>query len=496
MKPHFNIIAILFLLGLSLTASAQKSNKYSGGDCIKGDCSDGFGVFVFSNNDRYEGDWKAGKKHGYGTYISASGHIYSGMYNNDKRNGYGTYKWPEGDMYIGEYVNDLRHGRGVYIDDKGNQKEGMYVNGEFAGAAKDDIAIAEAEALKQKQFQQPAMVSKKTPKIDWLTPASGSDETLSNEYLVKACVDSEVPLLEAKIFVNNSLQVASRGFSVDEEGDCKNVVERKIHLQPGENSIIVVAENEHGKAISEPISVYLTEMPRAETSNKSAQSRTALVIGNATYPKQSLRNSANDAVSMANALETMGFTVTLITDATQVDLKKAIRTFGNELVEKGGVGLFYYAGHGVQYNGDNYLLPVDAEIIKEGDIEFEAVNIGRLLVEMDNAKNDLNIVILDACRDNPYSSDFRSSSTSGLASISRAPTGTFIAYSTSPGSIASDGDGDNGLYTQELLKAIKTPNIRIEDVFKQVRSNVRRMSNGSQIPWENSSIEGDFFFIK
>jgi len=177
-------------------------------------------------------------------------------------------------------------------------------------------------------------------------------------------------------------------------------------------------------------------------------------------------------------------------------MKRAIRDFGATLSDHGGTGLFYYAGHGLQANGNNYMVPVNADIRKEQDIEFEAVDIGRLLVELDYAKNDMNIVILDACRDNPYENDFRSGdSGGGLAPVYRTPSGTFIAYSTAPGSVAADGENENGLYTQELLKAIVKPGLRIEDVFKQVRAEVRKKSNNNQIPWENSSIEGDFYFM-
>ena len=112
---------------------------------------------------------------------------------------------------------------------------------------------------------------------------------------------------------------------------------------------------------------------------------------------------------------------------------------------------------------------------------------------MEYAQNRMNIVILDACRNNPYNSQFRSATSEGLT-ITNAPSGTFIAFSTAPGSVAADGDGENGLYTQELLNALETPGLKIEDVFKQVRTNVRTKSDGLQIPWENSSIEGDFYF--
>ncbi len=196
---------------------------------------------------------------------------------------------------------------------------------------------------------------------------------------------------------------------------------------------------------------------------------------------------------MAAELRTMGFEVMEYTDLGQADMIKKIREFGNKLAADKGTGLFYFAGHGLQLNGENYIVPVDAMIEKEQDVELEAVNLKRVLGEMDYAQNDLNIVILDACRNNPFARSFRSGGNNGLATTI-APKGTFIAYATAPGSVASDGTGQNGLYTEELVKAMRTPGKRIEDVFKQVRNGVYEKSGKQQVPWENSSIFGDFYF--
>ncbi|SPF32901.1 Peptidase C14, caspase catalytic subunit p20 [Syntrophobacter sp. SbD1] len=220
--------------------------------------------------------------------------------------------------------------------------------------------------------------------------------------------------------------------------------------------------------------------------------RTALVIGNALYGAGPLRNSINDARAMAKTLTSLSFDVTLKENLDQKQMKVEIQAFGEKL-QKGGVGLFYYAGHGVQVNGHNYLLPVGAAIEHENQVQYEAVDMGSVLGEMDYARNRMNIVIMDACRDNPFARGFRSIS-QGLASI-EAPTGTLIAYATAPGSVANDGEGENGVYTGELIKAMVQPGLKLEDVFKQVRSAVRESTGGKQIPWESSSLEGDFYFI-
>ena len=219
--------------------------------------------------------------------------------------------------------------------------------------------------------------------------------------------------------------------------------------------------------------------------------RTALVIGNGAYSSGPLKNPVNDATDMANALQKLGFKVILKKNASLETMEEAIEDFGNRL-KRGGVGLFYYAGHGVQVNGVNYLIPVGANVNKESDVRFKAFDTGRILAEMENANNGLNIVLLDACRDNPFGKSFRSASR-GLAVVSNAPTGTFISFSTSPGQVARDGDGHNSPYTKALLQYMQEPGTPITDVFMNVRQKLRKETG--QVPWELSSLEGKFFFI-
>jgi hypothetical protein len=223
----------------------------------------------------------------------------------------------------------------------------------------------------------------------------------------------------------------------------------------------------------------------------SPERRTALVIGNSAYSSGPLKNPVNDAADMAAALKRAGFTVMLKKNANLREMVEAIEDFGNSL-KKGGVGLFYYAGHGVQVNNVNYLLPIKERINKESDVRFQAVDAGRVLAEMENANNSLNIVILDACRDNPFGKSFRSA-TRGLAIVANAPTGTFISYSTGAGQVARDGDGRNSHYTKALLENIAKPGLTINNVFMNVRSKVKKETG--QVPWELSSLEGDFFFV-
>lgn len=220
--------------------------------------------------------------------------------------------------------------------------------------------------------------------------------------------------------------------------------------------------------------------------------RLALVIGNGDYRKAPLFNPVNDAKDMASILKKLGFKVIHLENSYHKSMKRAIRKFGIQLRENGGVGIFYYAGHGIQVKGRNYIIPINAEIETESDVQFEAIDVGRVLGKMEDAKNDLNIVLLDACRDNPFARSFRTSS-QGLARMD-APTGTLIAYATAPGSVAADGEGRNGVYTKYLLRHMVKPGIKIEDVLKRVRIDVMQESAGRQVPWESSSLTGDFYF--
>ncbi|MBU1230065.1 MAG: caspase family protein [Proteobacteria bacterium] len=218
--------------------------------------------------------------------------------------------------------------------------------------------------------------------------------------------------------------------------------------------------------------------------------RYALVIGNSAYKDKPLKNPANDAKDMGRVLQRLGFDVQLKTDVGLRDMEEAIREFGVRL-KRGGVGLFYFAGHGVQVQGVNYLVPIGARISSESDAKFESVDAGRVLGKMEDAGNELNIVILDACRNNPFARSFRSAD-QGLARMD-APTGSIVAYATAPNSVASDGKGANGMYTKYLLENMTTPGIPIEEVFKRVRIGVMGESAKKQVPWESSSIAGYFF---
>ena len=221
--------------------------------------------------------------------------------------------------------------------------------------------------------------------------------------------------------------------------------------------------------------------------------RVALVIGNSSYAgNAALINPGNDAQAMASALKQLGFTVVELRNGGKSEMTEALSKVRSALSGKQGVGMLYYAGHGLQLDWRNYMVPVDAKLSSAADVIAQAVDVNSVLEAFKSAGNRMNILVLDACRDNPFAA---TASGKGLAPVD-APPGTFLAYATAPGNVAQDGDakGGNGLYTQYLLEELKRPTTRIEDVFKRVRLNVRQQSQGRQIPWESTSLEDDFYF--
>ena len=220
----------------------------------------------------------------------------------------------------------------------------------------------------------------------------------------------------------------------------------------------------------------------------------ALVIGNSDYRVGPLENPRNDARLMARTLEELGFVVTLAEDLTYFEFGRAVAEFGRSLKAAGDdtVGLFFYAGHAVQASGENYLIPVDSEPRDELDLSIKAVPMSLVMKSLEGAANRLNLVFLDACRNNPFETLTRSFG-GGLARID-APFGTLVSYSTAPGAVALDGTGRNSPYSAALARAIQRPGLTVEQALKRVRLNVVEKSNGRQVPWESSSLVGDFYF--
>lgn len=284
-----------------------------------------------------------------------------------------------------------------------------------------------------------------------------------------------------KIFVNESPAELdfNKGFTAD------------VELIPGKNKIRVMAQNAEMKSITKDF--YVTYEPGQEVPaplHLKSGKRVALVIGNAAYQRTSkLNNTVNDANAVAATLTDLKFEVIKIIDGNYEDIKNAIYAFGDRIQDV-DVSLFYYAGHGLEVDGTNYLVPVDADIQSVVDIKQKTIPLPALLRTMELTNDQgLNMIILDACRNNPFPTGKRGGT--GLAKVN-APSGTIIAYATDPGSVASDGKGENGLYTGELIKQMKISQ-RIEDVFMNTRNRVEETSNGAQRPWEEARLKGVFY---
>jgi uncharacterized caspase-like protein len=246
------------------------------------------------------------------------------------------------------------------------------------------------------------------------------------------------------------------------------------------------------KAKSDQVTYAITQDNSSQSVTIGAEeNKYALVIGNKDYKVGPLPNATNDANDLAELLKQKNFTVEKVINGTRLEIRNAIRDFSNKIAS-GGVGLFYYSGHGVQVDGDNYLVPIDADYDYKEEVPDVCVNVSYILRSMEASNNRLNILILDACRNSPFKS-FSRSGEKGMVRL-EAPTGSIIAYSTAPGRTASDGTGRNGLYTSKLMKYMNVPGMKIEDIFKQVRIEVTKESNQMQIPWESNSLMGDFYF--
>lgn len=326
-----------------------------------------------------------------------------------------------------------------------------------------------------------ALDPKGKPEIKWLANPAQSDKP---DVRLNACVLNEAGNI--RVEVNGTANpVVTRSFKVAaarEEGCVGGtLITPQVVLNEGKNTVRLLADNDSGTGYSETWSIVYEK----------AKKRIALVVGNSGYQAGSrLQNPENDARAITQKLTGLGFDVIERIDANQGELRAAVAQFGSSVQNQDlEVALFYYAGHGMQIAGKNYLLPVDISPQTETELKVLAVSADDILDQMASADENsqrTNIMILDACRDNPLSRSWtRSSGGKGLAGMS-APPGTLITFSTKPGYTALDGEGKNSPYTSELLKALDVPGLRLEDIFRTVRIRVMELTNRQQIPMENS----------
>lgn len=522
-------------------------NEYTG--TFKNGSRDGQGVFLFTNGDKYIGEFKQGKRTGIGTYFFADGSKYEGEYIDGIRNGFGIFTLTNNARYEGEYKNGNKHGFGKFIFPDGSVMNGSWEEGNFVeardtarGSSKKESSFSltvntfPAEST-VKLHNSPAAYEPgvKLPVGRYKVEVSHADYKTKTEYvditnsdlIVPITLQIEhVPQLHAKaekIMVKDETAAADstdkemvRGVELDQEDttfyslfrekvlgsgndeELQELNEQRIEtaLQENDNaqklSMIeqVEQELEMLKASLDPKLLSIKELPGSNNSFD----RIALVIGNSQYPLiGTLKNPENDAKDVADALRKLGFNVTLKLNVDQQEMESAIVEFG-ERIKQDSLSLFYFAGHGVQIDGKNYLIPVQAGIKQAKDIRYKAVDLNMLIDEMVYAENGKNIIILDSCRNNPLpKGEGRRAAAVGLARTD-APAGTLIAYATSPGSVAIDGEGRNGIYTKYLLQNLFTPGLPVEILFKRVLQGVASETERRQIPWMSSSLFVDFVF--
>lgn len=331
-------------------------------------------------------------------------------------------------------------------------------------------------------FTNPFAVS---PEINWSTPETPNTIVNSEVLTIGACINSQSDLRSVKLLVNGTIFSEDNVFQPSNAGDCNYIWQGSVVLKEGDNSVFLIATNIAGSTTSDKRVIKLEP--------ELTERRLALVFGNSEYISGTpLKNPVNDANLMEGTLKELNFEVIKKLNANKEQMMEAIREFTERLPDY-DVALFYYAGHGNQVDGNNYLIPTDAHLEKPTDCRFEAIEVEFIVEEFEKYQDNTNIVILDACRNNPYTAWARGGD-AGFRAMNFS-SGTIIAYATSEGATAADGKGANGLYTEELVKQMAVPQ-SILSVFMNTRAQVRKLSNGAQIPTEWNKLNGDFFFRK
>jgi Uncharacterized protein containing caspase domain len=385
------------------------------------------------------------------------------------------------------YVNGVSKGEGEVLPSAENDQTFVVEKTINFGPGQNNIYIVAANsagAVKSelRYFSNPLAV---VPVVSWANPENETTLVNKESFSIGACIKSPTELKSVKLLVNGNVQSEDNVFQVSNMGDCNYNWQSSIVLKEGDNNIYIIATNVAGSVTSEKRLIKL--QPAL------AERRLALVFGNSQYKNSApLKNPVNDANLMEGTLKELGFDVIKQLNAGKDEMMKAIKEF-NEKLPSANVALFYYAGHGNQVEGRNYLIPVDAKLEKEADCKFEAIPVDFIVEEFEKYQENTNIVILDACRNNPFAAWSRGGE-SGFKAMNFT-SGTIISFATSEGSTAADGKGANGLFTEELVKQMAIPQ-SILNVFMNTRVQVRKLSNNQQVPTEWNKLNGDFYFKK
>ena len=457
------------------------------------------GSLRFPNGEQYLGRFDEGRFNGVGLYTYADGHKYVGEYRNNRREGQGIVYLPDGSVFLqGRWANDELV-RSFLID----SRRFPFAPPPLTAAASQPAAATAAAQPAPDQLQmerdrlsaeaQAARLAQKALEQQLATEArersrlaAEAQEARRQQQLQQAQTEAA---LKAQQELERRLETEARereklAAQAQEARRVQQELQERLALEEKERERLAVEARERTRL-----------QPNRPASSRN-EKRIALVIGNAAYRRSPLDNPVNDATDIDQALRGLGFRTILVRNASLGQMREATRRFADQL-SSADVALIYFAGHGVESNRKNYMIPVDADLKFEYELSDQAYDAGIWLDMFENIKssntNRVNIVILDACRDNRLIG--ARSMGRGLGRMD-APTGTFLSYSTSPGRFADDGvRGErNSPFTKHLLRAMLKPNLPIEEVFKEVRRNVSGETKGAQVPWESTSLTGFFTF--
>jgi hypothetical protein len=431
---------------------------YSGG--YKDGNINGQGTITFRNGDKYVGEFKDGKFNGQGAFTLANGNKYVGQWRDGKRNGQGTFyslvdNKSKGDKFVGDYIDDKRNGQGIYTFADGDKYVGEYKDDERNGQG---IEYASSGSItKQGQWKNGNLVQSfavDTQRFPFNAPTQTAQSSRA-----------EVDRMNAEAQAARQQELEQRLATQATEAEAAKRRQQELETQ-------LAALQSTAQALPTAVSI---------------RNAHALVIGNAAYPGSNrLDNTINDANAISQKLRSMGFTVTTVTDTNRQRLVQAMSQFKRSAANA-ELSLFFYAGHGVQIFGTNYILPTDVDQNDVAQATIQGVSLNSVVENFLPGKTKL--VFLDACRDNPLQRSGDRSVSKGLAPISVAQ-GTLISYATKDGQTASDGAGaKNSPFTQALLQHLDDP-ADIAVVLRKVREKVMLATAGRQQPWEYGSLTG------
>ena len=491
------------------TFTFANGNKYVGE--YKDDKRNGQGTYTFANGERYFGEYKDDKRNGQGTQTFANGNKYVGEFKDDKRNGQVTATFANGERYIGEYKDDKRNGQGTqtfangnkyvgeYKDDKRNgQVTATFANGErYVGEYKDDKRNGQGTqtfANGNKYVGEWMDDKRKGQGIEYSSNGSITKQgRWENGNVVEFfAVDpqrfpfnSSITASNTQVPVPDSVKVERDRLTAEVEAERKKRQELEQQLTSSKERERITAELDAERRKRQDVEAQLAvQSTSPETLRRNAH---ALVIGNGAYPGSGrLDNPVNDANAISQKLRSMGFTVTTVTDANRQKLVQSMAQF-RRTAAAADISLLFYAGHGVQIFGTNYILPTDVDQTDPAQATIQGVSLNSVVENFLPGKTKL--VFLDACRDNALQRTNDRSVSKGLAPISAAE-GTLISYATKDGQTASDGAGaKNSPFTQALLQHLDDP-ADIAVVLRKVREKVMQTTRGKQQPWEYGSLTG------